>query len=55
MGDDLVIALIPGQNRAQHDAIIIPPRFRIKERDLKVIRCGVGQILQHPPSPCPHR
>ena len=46
VGDDFSVALFAGEDRRQHDPIVIPPSFGIEKCDLIGLGVGFEQVLQ---------
>ncbi len=47
MNDDLLIGLLAGEDRRQHDAIVIDARFGVENGDFILARRLLEQMFQH--------
>ena len=47
MDDDLLVILLPGKYRREHDAVVIDVRFGIEDGGLVAARLAVEEVLQH--------
>ena len=46
--DDLLVVLLAGEQRGQHDAVVVDPRLGVEDRDLVAARRRFEQMLEHP-------
>ena len=46
MGDDLIVGLLAGEDRREHQAVVVAARFAIEERDLEAVGVGFDEVLE---------
>ena len=47
MDHDVLIGFLSGEDRGEHDAVVIDPRFGVEDRDIKEARSLFEQLFEH--------